>query len=867
MSEISFSWPVADRNVVSDSHRPLQGPDRGRRLAPFVVMAVAGVISLAIPPWPQLGPTLFAGIGVLVAVVIGAVVLPWARWPAQAQAAPALAFYVALALLRHATGGSTSGLAPLAALPVVWLALYGTRAEMLTAVASCGLMFLAPAVVLGAPLYPVQDWHRALLWSAVAMVIGASIHRLVHSRERHASSLDQLLTLTRQMDDTNPAIAREQACSSVVEIMQASFAVMMEPDGKGNLVSTAIVGTDLPTTVIPMTGTASGTLIAFTSGKRLFIADAPDSPLVSQQLVAATGAASVVFEPIHRDGHVIGVLSIGYTSRQTDLDSDATAILELITTQLSALTTRVDLAERLEALAADASDMVSRYTITDDGFRFSYASPSAHALLGRRPEDLVGTSPSELMHPDDMSALSHVSSALLTGRTATTVAYRARHADGHWVWIETTVRPIVDALTGRVTEIQATSRDVSDRKQMEIDLRRANTLFTGVLSAATEYSIIGTDPDGTINVFNTGAERLLGYRASEVIGQTTPALIHDPAEVVQQAEELGVEPGFEVFVTLARQGQAASREWTYVTKDGRRVHVSLTVTAMRDAEGRISGFIGIARDLADQDAAMKAMDDAYQREQAVVAELRTVARTRDHFVAAVTHDLRVPLTSIRGYTEILLDADTALPDSLGRMLTVIDRNAERLLKLVDDLLTTARMEAGKLHLVLAPVEIAGFIHEICESFRPETIRRHITFEVAAVGELGTVSLDRHHIERVLSNLVSNAVKFTPDGGTVSVEASKGADELTITVTDTGIGIPEAEIGQLFTPFSRASTASKEQTPGTGLGLTIVKAIVEQHGGTISLTSHVGSGTAVTVRLPASSSPSHDYASPDLQSAP
>jgi len=556
-------WRCSRYECVSERLRPLQGPDRGRRLAPFILIAVAGAISLAIPPWPRPGPTLTAGVVILMGILVGAAFLPWARWPAWPQAVPALAFYVALALLRHAAGGSASGLAPLAALPVVWLALYGSRAGMTAAVAGCGTTFLAPLLLFGAPLYPVQDWRRAVLWSAVAVVLGTSIHRLVRSNERQTASLDALLSLTHQMDDATPAVARGKACAVAAKIMGASFSALMEPDGEGNLVSTATAGMDLPQIVVPLSGQVSGSLIAFNTGRRLFVADTTDSPLVAQQLVAAVGAASMVFEPVHREGQVVGVLGLAYSTAQTKLHHDSTAVLELITQQLAALTTRVDLLNRLETLAADASDMVGRYALTDDGFRFSYASRSAHTLLGRQPDTLIGTSPLDLVHPDDKAALAPVPAALLAGRPVTTVAYRAAHADGHWVWLESTIRPVVDAMTGRITEVQASSRDVSDRKRMELELRHTNALFAGVLNAATEYSIIGTDPEGTINVFNTGAERLLGYSAAEMIGHATPALIHDPTEIADRARELGAEPGFEAFVALARRGRTDSREWTF----------------------------------------------------------------------------------------------------------------------------------------------------------------------------------------------------------------------------------------------------------------------------------------------------------------
>ncbi|MET0425150.1 MAG: PAS domain S-box protein [Actinoplanes sp.] len=790
------------------------------------------------------------GIALLVAITVCAVAAPWSRWPAGVQAIPPLAFYLALALLRHATGGSISGLAPLAALPVVWLALYGTRGAVTAAATGCGLLFLAPTILLGEPSYPAADWRRGLLWTALSVVVGIAIRRLARSGERHAATLDALLDLNRRMDIGSPAVARAKSCELAGNLTGARLCVLMEPDGEGNLMSTAISGMDLPPIVLPLTGQVSGSVIAFTMGQRVFIGDASNNSVVSEDLVKATGVASMLFEPIRQDGRVIGVLCLGFSSVMAVLPRDDVVIVESIAQQFAATSTRVDLVTRLEALAADASDLVGRYVLVDGEFVVSYASPSAYTLLGRPPETLIGTSPMDIVHDDDRAVVTAAIN-VLGGRPPTTVAYRAAHADGRWIWVESTVRPVIDVLTGRVTEVQVTTRDIRDRKRMERELRRAHALSAGVLGAATDYSIIATDLDGIITVFNVGAERLLGYSAAEMIGHASAAVLHDPQDVADRARELGVEPGFEALVKPARQGDTDRREWIYVTKDGGRVHVLLTVTGMRDPDGTLTGFIGIAQDLAERDTAMGQLHAAYDRERSMVAQLNDLADVRSDFVSAVTHDLRTPLTSIRGFAEILLESADDLDAPRRRMLAVVDRNARRLLRMVDDLLTVARMEAGKLNLVMMPVDLATLVDEVCQGFQPEAGRRDLIFEVHAdPGALGLVHVDSHHIERVLSNLVSNAVKFTPDGGRVTVDARRHDGVATVTVTDTGVGIPEDELEHLFTRLSRASTATDRFTSGAGLGLTIAKAIVEQHGGTISLTSKAGAGTTVTACFPA-----------------
>lgn len=595
---------IADMTVVNGHVRPLEGPARAARLAPFIAVAAIGALSLAVPPWPRAASLLALGIATTASVVVCAVVLPWSRWPAQAQAIPPLMFYLGLVLMRAADGGAASDLASLAALPVVWLALYGTRGEMLAAVTACGAQFLVPIFLIGGRLFPIEDWRRGALWTIVGALAGTSIQRLVGSADRHASSLDALLALSRRMDSANPATARTEACRKAGEISGARLAVLMEPDGVGNLESTATNdhGRDLLHVVLPLTGQSAGEVTAFTTGRRLFVPDAAHSTLVSQEVVAATGVASVLFEPIHRDGTVIGVLILGFATVRARVDPADTAIIVLITHQLAAMTVRVDLLAKLEALVADASDLVSRCALSDGMVRFTYASPSSYALLGRQPETLIGASPMDVVHHDDRAMLEPTMAAIFGGQSTVTAPYRVAHADGRWIWVESSVRPIIDLLTGRVTEVQSTTRDVSGRQRMEMELRRTNDLLGGVLRAATDYSIIATDVDGLITVFNGGAERLLGYSAAEVIGRAFPAVLHDPVEVAGRASELGVEPGFEAFVMPVRQGGVERREWTYIAKDRRRIHVVLTVTAVRDSVGLLTGFVGIARDLSERDA-------------------------------------------------------------------------------------------------------------------------------------------------------------------------------------------------------------------------------------------------------------------------
>jgi signal transduction histidine kinase len=227
---------------------------------------------------------------------------------------------------------------------------------------------------------------------------------------------------------------------------------------------------------------------------------------------------------------------------------------------------------------------------------------------------------------------------------------------------------------------------------------------------------------------------------------------------------------------------------------------------------------------------------------------RDLERLRDAFVAAVSHELRTPLTSISGFLEMLDDEEQQLSESGRSYLSVIRRSTNRLQRIVEDLLLVAQIEAHRLELQLEPADLGEIAAAAVEAARPVAEEKGVSLELVR-GESRPLEADAHRLAQVLDNLVSNAIKFTDSGGSVTVSTDGDAAWARVTVTDTGVGIPADEQGQLFSRFFRASTATRRAIPGTGLGLVIARAIVDEHAGTISLESREGEGTRVTVALP------------------
>ena len=227
---------------------------------------------------------------------------------------------------------------------------------------------------------------------------------------------------------------------------------------------------------------------------------------------------------------------------------------------------------------------------------------------------------------------------------------------------------------------------------------------------------------------------------------------------------------------------------------------------------------------------------------------RRLERLRDAFVAAVSHELRTPLTSISGFLELLGDEEHELGPAGRRYVDAIRRSNARLRGAVEDLLLVAEIEADRLELRPEPTDLAELATATVDAARRGAVESGIELLLDVTCRL-PLEADAERLRQVLENLVSNAVKFTPDGGSVMLSAQNGDGRLRVEVTDTGIGIPHEEMGQVFSRFYRASTATRRAIPGTGVGLVIARAIVEAHGGTISLESTEGAGTRVTVTLP------------------
>jgi signal transduction histidine kinase len=371
----------------------------------------------------------------------------------------------------------------------------------------------------------------------------------------------------------------------------------------------------------------------------------------------------------------------------------------------------------------------------------------------------------------------------------------------------------------------------------EARLKTANRLIQSIWNAVTEQSVIGTDLDGVIDVWNPGAEKMLGLTEKQVVGHDRRVLeFHLVSELEERLRDMDARfttvtsaDDFSALVDTVRAGYADVRDWTYVRADGKHVPVQVAATPRIDENGHRVGFIFVATDM---------------------TQAREFARLKDEFVGLISHELRTPLSSILGYLELMRDDDEApLSDEQLQYLGVAERNAHRLLRLVGDLLFTAQVESGRFPIDITDAELRSVVSASVESAKPGAAAAGVTVVMDVPDEPVEIRGDTVRLGQAVDNLVSNALKFTPSGGTVTVSLRRDGDEVVVSVTDTGIGIPAVELSQLSQRFFRASTATRNAVPGVGLGLTITKAIVTAHGGRLDIASEEGVGTSISLHLP------------------
>ncbi|MGA2210752.1 MAG: ATP-binding protein, partial [Acidimicrobiales bacterium] len=497
--------------------------------------------------------------------------------------------------------------------------------------------------------------------------------------------------------------------------------------------------------------------------------------------------------------------------------------------------------ERLLQTLLDRSPEI--ITVLDEDGRWRYSNAAATRLLGELPDFDPATGVLGLLHRDDGPVAQEMIRRLRAGELPPDETFEVRilGQGGQWRYLESTGENLLDDPVVRGFVIR--SEDVTDKREARIRLLEANerlstligSLHIAALVEDTDRVIVLTNV-AFVNLFEVPgpAEKLVGRTLAE-LGPELSRRFGDPTRA----------PGPDRVARMLRERRRVIGD-RIALQDGRvleRDYVPIFV----DHEYR--GHLWLFRDISAQARTEAEWTHLLATQRDENRRLVELDRVKASFLAEISHELRTPLTSILSFTELLRDGvGRDDPAEQVEFLDVITRNADRLLRLVDDLVLLDRAETGILPVDWGAFDVPSLVDEAVTTCAPSAEAKRITLE-ANLGEGALITGDAQRIAQLLDVLLSNAVKFTPEGGTVTVTATPSEDHWFISVADTGIGVPPAERDSLFERFYRASNARAARIPGSGLGLAVARAIARLHGGEISVSSGDPTGTVVLVALP------------------
>jgi len=502
---------------------------------------------------------------------------------------------------------------------------------------------------------------------------------------------------------------------------------------------------------------------------------------------------------------------------------------------------------QLAALVGGSSEAI---VAEDPDGRITHWNPAAERIFGYPAAQAIGQPLQELLG-------NQIRDAAGNG----TQVRELRHRDGHRVSVLASASPILDN-DGDMVGHSHLLHDVSERVRAEARVLELNaTLEQQVAQRTSElvtysalqrailanagYAIVATDPDGTITLFNPAAETMLGYPAHEMIGRKATGLFLDPEQLASRAESMAaqsgmaVAPAFESVAALSTLGRSDTREWTYISKDGRPFPVLLTLSTLRDDNDQVIGYLGIAVDLTEQ--------KRHERElRLAIDAAETANQSKSDFLANMSHEIRTPMNAILGMLYLLQHSE--LPQAAKDMIQKSDASARALLEIINDILDFSKIESGRIDLESEPFDLNQLLENIAALMTSAISAKPVEMIVEPLpAGCRWLRGDALRLNQVLINLVGNAIKFTEQGEVaLSVRSfpsgEPGKIKLFFSVRDTGIGIARDKQSLIFSPFLQADTSTSRRYGGSGLGLTISRRLVELMGGQLEVQSTPGRGS-------------------------
>ncbi|WP_407355561.1 PAS domain-containing sensor histidine kinase [Methanolobus sp. WCC5] len=480
--------------------------------------------------------------------------------------------------------------------------------------------------------------------------------------------------------------------------------------------------------------------------------------------------------------------------------------------------------ERLDTL----NDVL--FAVDKDGY-FTYINPAIKNITGFEVEEVLGTHFTEHVHPEDIQGLLEDIERTVAGEHKPYM-FRIIKKNGKISYVHTTSRPIIRK--GEFAGINGLMVDIARLKHVEFRLREERDRAQKYLDIVGVI-ILALDREGDIRLINKKGCEIFGYSECELLSKNWfDACI--PEELQEKARtdyakvmhgDIEIHPYFEAPLWI--KGETRYFAWHNIL--------------LKDREGRITGVLSSGNDITDKRKAEEAL---------VFAKMISdnAQRTKRQFLANVSHELRTPLNLIIGYSELLHeDYIGTTTQEQKKYIEVIRKSGNRLLLLINSMIDLSSIEEGKIGLEIKEFSLPAIIGDIRNSTIPMAKKKHINLEFRIEDNVNTIQADKNKIKTVLYNLIHNGIKFTPEYGDVTVSISKEGNALEVSVIDTGIGIAGKDLEKLFQPFSQIDSSLDRKFEGAGLGLIIVKELVEMHGGKIKVESEVGKGSNFTFMIP------------------
>jgi len=495
-------------------------------------------------------------------------------------------------------------------------------------------------------------------------------------------------------------------------------------------------------------------------------------------------------------------------------------------------------------LAVTLASIGDAVLTTNNQGRITRMNAVAETLTGWRAADAIGRPLEDVFVVIDIQTHGKVENpvrrVLREGVVTSLANMLLASADGRTIPIDDSAAPIRSD-DGRMAGAIMVFRDITERRRSE-DARNQRDLSARQLAAIVESSddaIVSKDLESTIRSWNRGAEHIFGYTAAEMIGRSIRVIIPDD----RWSEEDDV-------LRQIRRGEKVDHfETVRRRKDGSEVPVSLTISPIYSSDGVVIGASKIARDISDRKQVEAERAQMLLLEQHARTEVERASRLKDDFLATLSHELRTPLNAVLGYAQLLTSGALTV-ERIPHAYQAIQRNAQAQARLVESLLDLSRVLAGKLELSVEDITLSTPLEAAIDAVRPDAARKGIVLDVSPRARTLSVSGDPVRLQQVFWNLLTNAIKFTPSGGRVSVRAIPDGAYARVEISDTGCGIAGELLPYVFDRFRQAKGEAARVGGGLGLGLALVREMVHAHGGTVSAQSEgEGHGSTFTITLP------------------